>query len=287
MVKDNDKDTFEGDALLFDDDKDTTKSEKKISTKKVKNVEEKDSKVIKSNSKNHIENKQNKKVRKMANNDEFVIRIKKPGKLFLERLAWVIVVIILLIFALRGGIGGSTGVEDNSSAIDNVEIVGADDSTTELEAEVEEIEETEPEEDEVTSEEEELAAAIMEELTSEPECEGDEPEIKINAISSNDKELTKISLKITVGEDDLKGYGIYLGAQIPDTSNYIKIIPSSNSDGIKYYTSTLEKCDTKTLTFSTFSPKYYSDDDETEFKVQLYDADGDKLDYYTKSHDFS
>ncbi len=283
MVKDKDI-SLEGDSLLFEDDKDKN-------TKIKENIEDKDSNKVSSESK-HSSAKSDKskdskgKVKKMSNNDDFVIRIKKPGKLFIERLAWIIVIAVLLIFVFKGGAcDANGGMLDGNSSEDVSEATEAPSEDVEEEAE------PEAEEDVITEAEQKLADEIMDKITEDAEveatCDEDDLKIAFSAISSNDKELTKISIRITTGDEDLEGYGLYLGARVPDTSSFIKIVPSADKNGIKYFTSTLKKCTTKALSFSTFSPKYYSDNDETTFKIQLYDSDGDKLDYATKDHDFS
>ena len=278
---------FEGDALLFEEDDkvsslDKKKSGKPKKSKVVADISETKIKVHRGNSK------------KMAN-DDIVIRIKKPGKLFVERLAWSIVVIILLIMVFKGSscdwtpnltIPNITDVktteeivvdntpDDESNIVTNDSDIDIESNDTELILN-----------DTDTTKKEEDETAVKDTPVT---CSEDDLDVVISKIYSNDNKLTKISVKVTAGDEDLVGYGIYLGAKVPDTTNYIKILSSSNSKGILYFQAgKIEKCKSKVLAFTKFSPSYYSIDDDTNFKVELRNVDGDKLAYATKSHDFS
>lgn len=143
------------------------------------------------------------------------------------------------------------------------------------------------EEDVIEEEIIEEEVVIEEEINSSESCIKDDLDIKIIDIESLKNKLIKIVVKISAGKEDVDGYEIYLGAKVPDSSNYISIVPTSNSDGVIVYSSNkLSNCTEKTLTFTTFSPKYYSVEEDIEFKVQFNDANGKKLDLDTKIHSF-
>lgn len=272
MVKDKEVD-FEGDSLLFESEDSKYKGRKDskdsdVDSKSKSNTEESDKK-----GKSPVE-----KVNKMTRNDEFVIRIRKPKKIFVERSIWSIVVLILLILVLKGSscdINTNFLASNESSSVDEIEVV----DNTDVEEDI-----LEPE---VIVEPEKTVQEMLDDLAPAATCTKDALDVKILSIVSTTNKLTKISVKISAGTDDIKGYQVYLGARVPEATNYINIIPTSNSQGAVVYTSTLAKCTTKTIEFTTFSPKYYSVDADTEFKVQFNDAAGKKLDLATKTHDFS
>lgn len=275
----DEENNFEGDALLFEDNKTSSSSKKHTG-------EQKKSKVVADISETKI--KVHRGNSKKMTNDDIVIRIKKPGKLFVERIAWLIVVIILLTMVLKGSSCNwtpdfimsnvtQTATTEEAKIVDNTTNVELEVDTNKVDMNITVNDTNTTKEEEVTSEEETSVT-----------CDEDDLGVKISKIYSDENKLTKISVKVTAGDEDLKGYGVYLGAKVPDTTNYIKILSSSNSKGILYFqTGKIEKCTSKVLAFSKFSPSYYSTDDDTSFRVELRDADGQKLSYATKSHDFS
>jgi hypothetical protein len=268
-----DKDiVHEGDALLFDEDKTNSKKNLKDNKSGKNNSDDLN---LSENEKN-ILNKRTARNISSKNNDEIIIRIKRPNKLFLERCIWSFIVLFLLFFVIKG-----SSCEISQSLLDkNIEsVVGNGQANINLSNETELNYTTdELEEDEIIENIE--TEDIQEEVVT---CKASDLDISVNKIDYKDSQLKSISIKIKSGNTDLVSYGLALAVKIQ--GDYIGSLNTSSSDGVRYYPALkVNKCSEKIVTITDFSPTRYGTSTSIDFRVRLYDSKGKMLDSAIKTY---